>query len=232
MESQKGTTITIEDSKKDGTLTGYLSRPSSSEKRPGMIIIHEWWGLVPDIKNVADRYASQGYVALAPDLYGGRIANDTENARKLSSSVSTDASSMMIDKFVEYLRKDQTVSHDKIGITGFCFGGTHSFHFVCVSRKIAAGAIYYASRLPTENLLERITSPLLLIYGDQDHSINPEQARGLESTLKRMGKQSELLIYPDCPHAFFNEHNMQNHRPDAARDAWNKTLAFFETHLH
>ncbi len=215
-----------------GGLPAYLSRPEQASKRPGVIIIHEWLGLVPHIKDVADRYAAQGYVALAPDLYGGKVANDPDTAMKLSSSVSTQASAEMIGRALDYLKNSEYTIQDKIGITGFCFGGTHSFNFACVAEnRIAAAVPYYATRLPSDELLSKICVPLLMIYGDEDHSIKQDQARKLESTLKSLGKNAQLLLYPGCPHAFFNDQNPQNYRPAAAKDAWQKTLDFFRTHL-
>ncbi|MDG6908238.1 MAG: dienelactone hydrolase family protein [Nitrososphaerota archaeon] len=217
----------------EGGLSAYLSRPEqTSEKRAGVIIIHEWVGLVPHIKDVADRYASQGYVALAPDIYRGKVANDPDTAMKLSSSVSTQASAEMIGQALDYLKRSDFTIQNKIGITGFCFGGTHAFNFACVAGNgIAAAVPYYATRLPSDELLSRISIPLLLIYGDEDRAVSKDQARKLESTLKTLGKNAELLLYPGCPHAFFNDQNPQNYRPAAARDAWQKTLAFFRTHL-
>jgi carboxymethylenebutenolidase len=212
----------------DGTKTGkklaaYLSRPETAEKRPCVIVIHEWWGLVPHIKDVADRYASQGYVTIAPDLYGGAVTTNREEAAKLSSSVSQQSSTLMIKETLQYLERSNFAKSNRIGITGFCFGGTHSFHFACTSDKIEAGVIYYATRIPSEELLSKASAPLLIIYGDQDHSVKPEQARQLESTLKRLGKQAELLMYPGCPHAFFNDENPQSYRREAAKDALEKS---------
>lgn len=218
---------------KDGRLSGYLSRPvNASKSSPGVIIIHEWWGLAPHIKDVADRYAAEGYVAFAPDLYGGKVATTPDFAMKLSASVTTQASAEIISEALDYLTKSNLSAPNKIGITGFCFGGTHSFNFACVAEKrIAAAAPYYATRLPSEDQLAKIAAPLLIIYGEEDRSINPDQARKLEATLKRLGKNVQPLLYPGCPHAFFNDQNRQSYRPEAARDAWQKTLAFFKANL-
>ncbi len=214
-------------------IPAYLSHQAGNGtgKRPGIIIIHEWWGLVPHIKDVADRYAREGYVALAPDLFNGVYATSSDKAMELSSSVSVDASEKMIGSSLDHLRGSGLVQDSKIVITGFCFGGTHAFNFVCGSKYVAAGAIYYASRLPNDEKLKRISTPLLLIYGDQDRSVKPEQARDLEEKLRRMGKDARLLSYPGCPHAFFNDQSPISYRPEAARDAWEKTLAFFRAHL-
>ncbi len=229
--SSKNSMITIPTEGKQ--IPAYLSyqTDSSMTKRPGIIIIHEWWGLVPHIKDVAERYARKGYVALAPDLFNGVSATNSDKAMELSSSVSVDASAKTIKSALDHLRDSGLVGENRIGITGFCFGGTHAFNFVCESKDIAAGAIYYASRLPSNEKLRQITAPLLIIYGDQDRSVKPEQALELEEKLKKMGKDARLLSYPGCPHAFFNDQAPQTYRPEAARDAWEKTLAFFRAHL-
>lgn len=229
-ESLHGSTVSYG---KDGKLSGYLSQPASaSNKTPAVIIIHEWWGLSPHIKDVADRYTKQGFVALAPDLFGGKVTTNPDVAMQLSSGTTTQSSAMIMGEALEYLKKSGFVASDKIGITGFCFGGTHAFNFACVAGgKIAAAAPYYATRLPSEEMLAKITAPLLIIYGEEDHSVKPDQARKLEATLKQMGKNVQLLLYPGCPHAFFNDQNPRSYRPEAAKDAWQKTIAFFKANL-
>ena len=162
----------------DGMFPAYVNKPAdATNKTPGVIIIHEWWGLVPHVKGVADKYAEQGFAAIAPDLYAGVSASNPEEARKLSASVTTQKSKKMIDSTAVYLK---ALDLSRLGITGYCFGGTHAFNYVCESNDVSAGAIYYASRLPSEEQLAKISAPLLLIYGDQDHSVKPEQARQLE----------------------------------------------------
>jgi len=212
-------------------VSAYLSRPVASGPRPAVIVVHEWWGLVPHIKDVADRYAALGYVALAPDLYGGKVASEPGEAMKLSSGVSLEASGKVLDGVLSYLSRSDFVRPERIGVTGFCFGGTHSLNFACTTGKIAAAAVYYATRIPSDDLLAKVTAPLLLVYGDQDGNVKPEQARQLEATLKRLGKDVRLLMYPGCPHAFFNDENPRAYRPEAAKDAWEKTTAFFGGHL-
>ena len=211
-----------------GNLSGYLSRPSNETPRPAIIIIHEWWGLSPHMKDVADRYAALGYVALAPDLFGGVITTKREEAMKLSASVSPQESAEKIGSAQEYLKRSDFVKADRIGILGFCFGGMHEFHFVCGAEGIAAAAIYYPSRVPSEDLLARIRASLLIVYGDQDASI--KSAYKLEASLKRLQKEAKLLVYPGAGHAFFND-TWQNYKQDAAKDAWEETTAFFAKYL-
>src|SRR5579862_8820948 len=201
----------------DGKFPAYVNKPSDhSNKTPGVIIIHEWWGLVPHVKGIADKYAALGYVAIAPDLYGGASASNPDDARKLSMSVTPQNSKKMIDSTTIYL---EALDLSRIGITGYCFGGTHAFSYVCESKTIAAGVIYYAGRLPSDEQLANISAPLLIIYGDQDHSVTPDQARQLELTLKTLGKDVQLLLYKGAPHAFANETNKQAYRPEAANDS-------------
>jgi len=213
----------------DGKFPAYVNKSSDvSNKTPGVIIIHEWWGLVPHVKGVADRYASQGYVAIAPDLYAGVTPSNPDDARKLSMSVATQNSKKMIDSTAIYLK---ALDLSRVGITGFCFGGTHAFNYVCESKDVSAGVIYYATRLPDDEQLAKISVPLLIIYGDQDQAVKPDQARKLEQTLKILGKDAQLLLYKGAPHAFANEDNRQAYRPEAAKDAWEKTLQFFNAQL-
>lgn len=209
------------------SFSAYLSRPAAPGPRPAVIVIHEWWGLNAHIRDVADRYSAEGYVALAPDLYGGKVANDPGEAIKLVSGVTPEASKRILEAALDYLQGGDFVKPDRIGVTGFCFGGTQSFYFACASSKIAAAAIYYATRLPSDDMLARITAPLLVVYGDQDPNVKPAQARQLEATLRRLGKDVRLLVYPGCPHAFFNDENKAAYREEAARDAWGQTLKFF-----
>jgi carboxymethylenebutenolidase len=167
-------------------------------------------------------------VTVAPDLYLGALPSNPEEARKLSSAVTTQSSKKLLDSVVIYLR---ALDISKIGITGFCFGGTHAFNFACESKDLSAAVIYYATRLPGEEMLQKISLPVLMIYGDQDQNVGPDDARKLENELKAMGKDAELLLYPGCPHAFFNEENKQNYRPEAAKDSWEKTVRFFNSRM-
>jgi carboxymethylenebutenolidase len=211
-----------------GKLSVYLSRPNDTVPRSAMIVIHEWWGLSPHMKDVTDRFASLGYVALAPDLFRGVTTTIREEAMKLSASMNMNDSAEIIGRALDYLKQTDFVNPDRIGLTGFCFGGMHEFNFICVSPGIKAAAIYYPSRIPSKDLLAKIRAPLLIIYGDQDASI--KAAYELEGTLKRLDKEAKLVVYPGCGHAFFND-TWQNYKPEAALDAWKKTTTFFASHL-
>lgn len=209
-------------------LPAYVNKPDSIKgKSVGVIVLHDWWGLGNRTKKLADQYSSLGYVAIAPDLYLGSLPKTPEEARKLSSGVSLQSSKKLIDSTVVYLK---ALDVGKIGINGFSLGGTLAFNYLCESKEIAAAAIYYAGNIPAEDRLRNISTPLLIIYGDQDQSVEPEDARQLEQTLKILGKDAKLLLYKG-PHLFFNEEDKQNYRADAAKDAWEKTVEFLNGRL-
>jgi carboxymethylenebutenolidase len=210
-------------------LPAYVTKPTkTSNKTSGIILVHDWMGLGNFTKTVADRYSALGYVTIAPDLYLGSLPNNPDEARKLSSSVTAQLSKKVLDGTIVYLR---ALDVAKIGITGFCFGGTQAFNHICGSKDLSASVIYYATHLPGQEQLQNISAPLLIIYGDQDQHVSPEEAKQLESTLKVMGKDARVLLYPGCPHAFFNEENKQNYHAEAAKDSWEKTTEFFKGRL-
>src|SRR5579872_1581067 len=209
----------------EAKLPAYVSKLTESKSgTPGLILIHDWWWLGNYVRETADRFASSGFVAIAPDLYVGKYAKNTDEAKELSSAVTPAVAKNFLDSTDVYLR---ALDVSRVGITGFCLGGTIAFQYVCESTEIKAGVFFYATNLPSDEDLKNITSPLLIIYGDQDHSVNPERANQLEQTLKSLNKDAKLLTYAGAPHAFFNPENEKNYRPDAAKDAWEKTLEFF-----
>lgn len=207
----------------------YLSRPIVPNKRPAVIIVHEWWGLNDHVRGIADRYAKMGYVVAAPDLFGGVVAKDRNEAMALAQSVTPESSSKILSSTVEYLRRWDFVS-SKIGLQGFCFGGTHAFNFICESKKITAAVIFYASVLPPEEKLGDIACPVLLVYGDKDHAIKPDQLHDLEATMKELKKNVQLELYEGAGHAFANDTG-QNYNAEAAKKAWAETDKFFGTYL-
>lgn len=208
----------------------YLSRPTIPDKRPVIIVLHEWWGLNDHIRAIADRYANIGYVAAAPDLYAGRVAKDRTEAASMAQSVTPELSTQILKSVLDYILIREFTNQFKIGLHGFCFGGSHALNFLCESKKIAAGVIFYASVLPPKEKLANLNSPLLIVYGDKDQAVKPEQARELETTLKELKKNIRLEMYEGAGHAFANETG-QNYNEEAAKKAWQETEKFFGTYL-
>ncbi len=208
---------------------GYLALPAQTPA-PGVIVIQEWWGLEPHIKDVTDRFAAEGFVALAPDLYHGKIATEPDEARKLAMELEYDHAVAEIVAAARFLLARDDVRGPTVGVVGFCMGGALFLLAACASDLFGAAVVFYG-RNP--NPIERVRSlhcPLLGLYGEADQGIPPSEVERLRRALEAAGKEFELHIYPGAPHAFFND-TRASYRPDAAIDAWRRTLAFLRRHL-
>jgi len=210
--------------------TGYLATPSSGSG-PGVIVIQEWWGLVPHIKDVADRLASEGFVALAPDLYNGKSTTEPDEAGKLMMEMKIDDAARDMSGAVDYLIGLDAASGDKVGCVGFCVGGGLSMHLAGANSHIGVCVIYYGV-LPTFQAdHEAIRAPILGHYADNDASLPVSAVRDLESNLKGLGKDVQFHIYEGTEHAFFNDSRADVYNAAAAKQSWERTLAFFRQHL-
>lgn len=211
---------------------GYLARPEGTTAEsglPGIIVIHEWWGLNDNVETMARMLARQGYVALAVDLYGGKSAETPAGARTLMSSVDESAAEDNLRQAYAYLAKDW--SAPRVGVIGWCFGGGWSLRAaLLLSEKIDATVIYYGRLVTERDRLATLDMPILGIFGAEDQGIPVEGVREFESTLKELGKPATIHVYEGAGHAFANPSG-QRYRPEAAKDAWQKTVAFFAQHL-
>lgn len=211
---------------------GYLARPEGTTAEsglPGIIVIHEWWGLNDNVETMARMLARQGYVALAVDLYGGKSAETPAGARTLMSSVDESAAEDNLRQAYAYLAKDW--SAPRVGVIGWCFGGGWSLRAaLLLSEKIDATVIYYGRLVTERDRLATLDMPILGIFGAEDQGIPVEGVREFESTLKELGKPVTIHVYEGAGHAFANPSG-QRYRPEAAKDAWQKTVAFFAQHL-
>jgi carboxymethylenebutenolidase len=208
---------------------GYLAVPESG-RGPGVVVIQEWWGLVDHIKQVADRFAAEGFVALAPDLYHGRTAAEPDDAQKLMMSLEMDAAAQDLSGAVAYLRDHDAVEPKKVGSVGFCLGGGLSL-FLATIAPIDACVIYYGVLPGAQPDLSKLRSPVLGHYAEHDDSASPEKARELEDQIRRAGQSVEFLIYEGTTHAFFNDDRPEVYVESAAQQSWDRTLAFFRQHL-
>ena len=208
---------------------GYLAVPSGGGG-PGLVVIQEWWGLVGHIKDVADRFADQGYVALAPDLYYGKTADEPDEAGKLMMSLQMDKAARDLSGAVDYLRGHAAVEPKKVGSVGYCLGGGLSLYLATVA-PIDACVIYYGVLPGVQPDLSRIQCPVLGHYAEHDDFASPEAARALEQQIRDQGEQVEFHIYPGTTHAFFNDDRPEIYDAEAAPQSWDRTLAFFGQHL-
>ncbi len=219
------------------SVTGFLARPDTNkttdaeEPLPGLIVIQEWWGLNDNIQTMATRFADEGYVALAVDLYGGEIAETPDDARRLMSAA-MEQEAMLTDNLrqaYDYLVTQEGVG--EVGVIGWCFGGAWSLRTaLAMPESIDATVIYYGQLITDRDQLATLDMPILGIFGAEDQGIPVEGVRAFETALADLGKNAEINIYDGAGHGFANPSG-QRYNAEAAEDAWTKTLAFFGEHL-
>ena len=224
---------------------GYLVYPSSTDinatsitgqqqKHPAVVMVHEWWGLNDNIKEMADELAGEGYVVLGADLYNGEVATDPNRARELSSSVRENPQQAItnLQSAVQYLASLPNVNGSRIAALGWCFGGGQSLQLALNSEQhpLAATVIYYGNLVNDTSELSKIKWPVLGIFGDQDNSIPVDSVRAFGRGLNETGVTNEIYIYPGVGHAFANPSG-DNYAPQETADAWQKTLTFLDKYV-
>jgi len=210
--------------------TGFLSRPKQTGIYPAVIVIHEIWGLVDHIKEVASRLAHEGYVALAVDLFDGKTVSKLEEGRNLREKLTQEKIFSDINGGFNYLRTLECVNPGRIGSMGFCMGGGLSLLLACHNKELAAAVVFYGRNPSPIDLVKNIQCPILGNYAGADRGITESDIDLLKQTLTRHGKVFDFKVYPNAPHAFFND-TKESYRPDAAKDAWERTLKFLNKHL-
>jgi carboxymethylenebutenolidase len=211
-----------------GTTSGYLATPAAG-KGPGVLVIQEWWGLVGHIKNVCDRFAAEGFTALAPDLYHGQTASEPDTAGKLFMALNIAQAEKDLRGAVDFLAQQAT--SQKVGVVGFCMGGQLALFAATLNPKVGAVVDFYGVHPNVKPDYSRLQAPVLGLFAAKDQFVTPDNARELEAAIKRAGKSCEIHIYPDVDHAFFNDERPDVYNRAAAEDAWRRTLAFFRQHV-
>ena len=229
------TTETVKYTTIDGqAVEGYFAYPeNATEPLPGIIAIHEWWGLNENIEAMTRRLAGEGYQVLAVDLYGGEVAESPDEARQLMEAANKNAlvTEANISQAYRYLTQEKQAS--TVGSIGWCFGGSWSLQTALIfPKELDAAVIYYGGKVGEVSAeeLDAIEAPILGIFGAEDKSIPVATVNELASTLDELGKTSEFYIYEDAGHAFANPSG-QNYVPDAAEKAWEETTNFLEEYL-
>jgi carboxymethylenebutenolidase len=215
---------------KGGKAQGYLASKATDEVKPGLVIIHEWWGLNDHIKDIAGRFAGEGYVALAPDLYDGKLAKDPEEAGRLMQGLDQGQAVDILKSAVEFLKGQDSVDSDKIGVTGFCMGGSFALLLACYSIDIKAVAPFYGD-VPGDEVLKGLSAPVLFIGAENDLWITQDKMNRLKESLTKHGKEGEVKVYGGVGHAFFNDTRPDAYDEGAAKDAWEQVKRFFDIHL-
>jgi carboxymethylenebutenolidase len=212
-----------------GVCNGYLAQPVS--KGPGIIVIQEWWGLVDHIRDVVDRFARAGFVALAPDLYHGKTTRSPDEAGKLLMALNIGQAEKDLSSAVQYVLSLDQTSGQKVGTVGFCMGGQLSLFAACANPSVGACVDYYGIHPNVHPDISKLQAPVLGFFAEKDGSVPPEVVRKLEAELKSAGKRVEFHIYPGVSHAFFNEARPEVYHEAFAKQSWERMVQFFRDHL-
>jgi carboxymethylenebutenolidase len=216
----------------DETVSGFLATPAGKGPFPAVIVIQEWWGLDDWVKDQARALAKEGYVALAPDLYRGKVTSKQEEAHQLMSGLPADRAMRDLKAAFAYLSGRPDVKKDKIGAIGWCMGGRYALALATEEPKLAAVVAYYGAPPTDAAAIAHIKAPILGNFGAEDKGPSPEQVKAFEAALKKAGKAADFKIYEGAPHAFANPNNpWSGYREAEAKDAWARTVAFFAQHL-
>src|SRR5215212_10498547 len=213
-----------------GNTGGYLSIPENGNG-PGVVVIQEWWGLVDHIKDVCDRFAADGFVALAPDLYHGQTAKSPDEAGKLMMALRIDEAEKDLSAAVEYLSTLDATTSEKSGVVGFCMGGALSLYTATKNGNIGACVVFYGGHPKVKPDLPNLHAPVLGLYAEKDDFVTPALVGELERQAKALGKDIEVIMYPGADHAFFNDTRPEVYNAEAAADSWQRTINFLREHL-
>ena len=219
-------TESVEFAANGATASGHLARPDDGAAHPGVIVIQEWWGVDDHIKDVAERFAREGFMALAPDLYHGEVATEPDEARKLVMNMNREQAMKDLLGAVKRLQSVPEVSPKKIGCIGFCMGGSMTLALASATPDVAAAAPFYAGFQPPADELAKIQAEMFCAFGADDGGIPMDNVRNFEATLKEKDRKATVKVYDGAPHSFFND-TKPGYRPDAAKDAWANSLSLF-----
>jgi carboxymethylenebutenolidase len=213
------------------TGSGYLALPEGEGPFPGIIVVQEWWGLDDHIRDVAERFAKEGFVALAPDLYHGKVTKEPDEAQKLMMSLNMPQATKELVKAADYLASRSETAGRGIGGIGFCMGGGLALSLATESPRIKAVAPFYGANPTPVDKVRNLAGPVFAAYAEQDAWVNESVRRELETALKNAGIDHEAVTYPSTGHAFFNDTRPEVYNREASEDAWQRALTLFRKNL-
>lgn len=220
----------VEFTSNGGNAAGYLATPETG-KGPGLVVLQEWWGLVPHIKDICDRFAAEGFVALAPDLYHGKTTKSPDEAGKLMMALRIDEAQKDLRGAINYLLNHESVSGTTVGTVGFCMGGALSLYAATRNRQVGACVVFYGGHPNVKPDLAALQAPVLGLYAGRDGFVTPDLVRELQRRLEELNKTADIHIYPDVDHGFFNDTRPEVYNESAAKDAWERVLSFFRKNV-
>ncbi|MBA3912630.1 MAG: dienelactone hydrolase family protein [Acidobacteriales bacterium] len=215
----------------DDTVHALLYTPSGKGPFPGIVVVHEWWGLNDWVKEQASKLSDQGYVALAIDLYRTKVATDPEQAHELMRGLPEDRVSRDLNAAFDFIKSQNSVKPDRIASIGWCMGGGISLDMALQQPTLRAAVINYGHLATDPASLHKINAAILGIFAGKDQGIEVADVKKFEQALKQDGKTVDIVIYPDAGHAFENPNNKGGYRAADAADAWNRTVKFLDANL-
>ena len=214
-----------------GTAHGYLATPESGSG-PGLIVIQEWWGLTDHMADVTDRFAAQGYTALAPDLYGGSTTHDADEAEQMMQDLPEDRAATDLGGAVDFLLDHSSVTSQTVGVVGFCMGGGFVIQLAAQQGDKVGAAIPYYGVLQSKPDFSAITAPVLGHYAETDDFAPAPEALDMGVAIREAGGKAAIHIYGGTSHAFFNDEDpFGSYNSDAAAVSWSRTLAFLADNI-
>jgi carboxymethylenebutenolidase len=215
------------------TCSGYLGTPDGG-RGPGLIVIQEWWGLVPHIESVVDRFAGAGFVALAPDLFHGETTTEPDEAGKLMMAMNIETAAKDMSGAIDYLLGLDATSSATVGVTGFCMGGGLALMLAAQRPDVVSACVPFYGLIPWPNAepdWSKVNAAVLGHFAENDSFFGPEQVRRLEDQLRSHGKEVELIVHPGVDHAFFNDDRPEVHDPETASRTFDQTVAFLRDNI-
>jgi carboxymethylenebutenolidase len=209
-----------------GATTAVVARPDR-DTTTAVILIHEWWGINDHIRDLVGRYANEGYICVAPDLFRGKVAKDSAEAARLMHELDTVDGLETISEAIVKTRHD--LGAQKVGITGYCMGGTYALRAACEISELAAATPFYGD-IPEEKVIAKLKVPTIFFAGMRDNWINPEKVEVLKKAAREFSLPIEVVSY-DADHAFFNDTRPEVYDAIAAKDAWQRVLTHFRKYL-
>lgn len=209
---------------------GHTCQGYFAGKGPGIVVIQEWWGLVPHIKGIVDRFAGQGFAAIAPDLYHGKTTTAPDEAGRLLMELDAERAEKEIAGAGAYVLGRPECTSKSYGVIGFCMGGALAQYAATKEKNVSAAASFYGGFKKVASDWGNLTAPILLIYAENDQGVPVEHGRALAKELEDLGKRVQLVTYPDTGHAFCNDTG-GNYNAAAAADAWQKAIDFFRANV-
>ena len=216
-----------------GTGSGYVARPEQGAGL-GLLVIQEWWGLVPHIKDVCDRFAAEGFTALAPDLYHGESTTEPDEAGKLMMSLNLEQAAKDLSGAVDWLVASDDVRGDGVGVVGFCMGGGLALVLGTQRPDAVQAVVPFYGVIPWPHAQpdwSKLIAPVHGHFAELDSFFTPDKVKELETTLRDQGTEADLSIYEGVDHAFFNDTRRDVYDENAASVAWTRTLEFLRAKL-